>query len=60
MPKRKSLKEKEHIINMDQAIYGVSINDIRAIVYEYCQKNNIKNNFNADNKMAGRDFVEGL
>ena len=48
---------KEHIIKLDQAFYGMSINDIRAIVYDYCQKNNIKNNFNSDNKMAGRDFV---
>ena len=51
---------EDHIINMDQAFYGLSINDIRAIVYDYCQKNNIKNNFNSDNKMAGRDFVEGF
>ena len=53
-------QEKEHIINMDQAFYGLSINDIRTIVYDYCQKNNVKNNFNSDNKMAGRDFVAGF
>jgi hypothetical protein len=51
---------EDHIINMDQAFYGLSINDIRAIVYDYCQKNNIKNNFNSDNKMAGRDSVTGF
>ena len=45
---------------MDRAFYGLSINDIRTIVYDYCQKNNIKNNFNSDTKMAGRDFVSGF
>ena len=45
---------------MDRAFYGLSINDIRTIVYDYCQKNNIKNNFNSDTKMAGRDFVAGF
>jgi hypothetical protein len=30
---------------MDQVFYGLSINDIRALVYEYCEKNNISNNF---------------
>ena len=51
---------EDHIISMDQAFYGLSINDIRTIVYDYCEKNNIKNNFNSDNKMAGRDFVAGF
>ena len=45
---------------MDQVFYGLSINDIRALVYEYCEKNNISNNFNSDNKMTGRDFVNGF
>ncbi|CAB4032795.1 tigger transposable element-derived 6-like [Paramuricea clavata] len=45
---------------MDQVFYGLSINDIRALVYEYCEKNNISNNFNSDKKMAGRDFVKGF
>ena len=39
---------------MDQAFYVLSINDIRTFVYDYCQRND----FNSDNKMAGRDFVE--
>ena len=56
-------QEKElenHIINMDQAFYGLSINDIRTMVFDYCQKNDIKNNFNGDTKMCGRDFVAGF
>ena len=51
---------EDYIIKMDAAFYGLSINDIRTVVFEYCQKNNIKNNFNSDNKMAGRDFVAGF
>jgi hypothetical protein len=51
---------ENHITMMNQVFYGLSINDIRALVYEYCEKNNINNNFNSDNKMAGRDFVNGF
>ena len=51
---------EDYIIKMDAAFYGLSINDIRTVVFEYCQKNNIKNNFNSDNKMSGRDFVAGF
>ena len=45
---------------MDAAFYDLSINDIRTIVFDYCKKNNIKNNFNFINGMAGRDFVSGF
>ena len=59
MPEQENEFE-DHIIKMDQVFYGLSINDIWALVYEYCKKNNISNNFNSDNKMAGRDFVKGF
>ena len=45
---------ENHITMMNQVFYGLSINDIRALVYEYCEKNNINNN------LAGRDFVNGF
>ena len=51
---------EELIIKMDSAFYGLSVNDIRTIVFDYCKKNNIKNNFNLINGMAGRDFVSGF
>lgn len=51
---------EDHIVKMDQVFYGLSINDIRSIVFEYCQKNNITTKFNQENKMAGRDFVNGF
>ena len=40
---------------MDAAFYGLSINDIRTIVFDYCKKNNIRNNFNSIN--CNCDFV---
>ena len=51
---------EELIIKMDGAFYGLSINDIRTLVPDYCKKNNIANNFNSVNGMAGRDFVSGF
>ena len=51
---------EELIIKIDTAFYAVSINDIRTLVFDYCKKNNIANNFNSVNGMAGRDFVSGF
>ena len=51
---------EELIIKMDGAFYSLSINDIRTLVFDYCKKNNIANNFNSVNGMAGRDFVSGF
>ena len=45
---------------MDQAFYGLSINGVRTMVFEYCEKNNISNGFHCDTKMAGPDFVTGF
>ena len=45
--KHKQEKELEdYILEMDQAFYGLSTNDIRTVVFEYCRKNNIENSFN--------------
>ena len=40
-------REKEledYILEMDPTFYGLSINYIRTVVFEYCRKNNIENN----------------
>ena len=47
---------EDYILEMDRAFYGLSTNDIRTVVFEYCRKNNIENNFNKDKQMAGRDY----
>jgi len=50
----------EYILKMDEAFYGLSIMDIRRIVYDYAEKKNIAHPFSKQNKMAGRDFVKGF
>ena len=54
------LELKQYIINMDKAFYGLTIMDIRVLVFEYCDRNNISNPFNKETKLAGEDFVRGF
>ena len=48
----------EYIKEMDRAFYGLPINELRKVVYEYAVLQKIKHPFNTDKKLAGRDFVE--
>ena len=45
---------------MDAAFCGLTIVDLRALVYEYYTRNCIPHPFNRETKMAGRDFVSGF
>ena len=64
--KTKVLSDKQeeelaiYIKEMDQMFYGLSINDIRHLVFEYAEQRGIENPFNKTKKMAGRDFVESF
>ena len=44
---------EDYILEMGQAFYGLSTNDIRTVVFEYCRKSNTENSFNKDKQMAG-------
>ena len=50
----------KYIKDMDNSFYGLSMMDIRLIVFEFCKKNLIPNPFNKDCKLAGEDFVRGF
>ena len=50
----------KYIKDMDNSFYGLSMMDIRLIVFEFCKKNLIPNPFNKDSKLAGEDFVRGF
>ena len=54
------LELKQYIINMDKAFYGLTIMDIRVLVFEYFERNKITNPFNKETKLAGEDFVRGF
>ena len=45
---------------MDAAFYGLTIMDLRVLVYEQCTRNCIPHPFNRETKMAGMDFVSGF
>ena len=47
----------KYIKDMGNSFYGLSMMDIRLIVFEFCKKNLIPNPFNKDSKLAGEDFV---
>ncbi|XP_065675598.1 uncharacterized protein LOC136091814 [Hydra vulgaris] len=50
----------KYIKDMDNSFYGLSMMDIRLIVFEFCKKNLIPNPFNKNSKLAGEDFVRGF
>jgi len=48
------------ILQMESQLYGLSPVEVRRVVYQYCIKNNIANNFNEETKMAGRFWLKGF
>lgn len=58
-----SEQEKEfaiHCKQMDDRYYGLTINDIRRLAYEYADANHIEHRFDKSCKMAGRDWLDGF
>ena len=51
---------KKYITDMDKTFYGLTIMDIRVLVFEYCKRNEIDNPFPKETKLAGEDFVRGF
>ena len=49
-----------YVVAMDNSFYGLSINELRKVIYEYCERMNIKHPFNKTKQMAGCDFVAGF
>jgi len=52
-------QEKElenYILECSRVFYGLTIPQIRKIAYDFAAVNNIKNNFNKENKMVGMDW----
>lgn len=48
------------ILQMESQLYGLSPVEVRRVVYQYCVKNNIQNDFNEETKMAGRYWLDGF
>ena len=45
---------------MDEALYGLSIQNVCRIVFEFVEKNCILHMFNKQTEMVGLDFVKGF
>ena len=43
---------KKYITDMDKAFYGLTIMDIRLLVFEYCKRNEIDNSFSKEIKLG--------
>lgn len=50
----------EQVKLLGSLYYGLTIADLRKIVYKYAELNNIKNNFDTNSKTAGMDWVQGF
>jgi len=43
----------ELILEMEARLYGLTVSDVRAMVYDFCKKNNIPNKFCEKEQKAG-------
>jgi len=48
------------IQNMESRLFGLTLTDVRKIVYMYCNKHGIAHNFSETSGMAGRAWMEGF
>lgn len=48
-----------HCQTMDEMFFGITINDLRRLAYEYASPNKIEHRFDNSSQMAGRHWVEG-
>jgi molybdenum-dependent DNA-binding transcriptional regulator ModE len=46
----------EHLKLLSKMFYGLTAKELRRVVFEYAEKNNIKNSFNKNTRLAGKDW----
>ena len=49
-----------HIKDMEQALFGLTTDDARTLVYQYCEMNSIVHPFDQETKQAGWDWLYGV
>ncbi|KYN16480.1 hypothetical protein ALC57_11260, partial [Trachymyrmex cornetzi] len=47
----------DHCKKMDDLFFGLNINDIRRLAFEFAESNKISHRFDTEVKMAGRDWL---
>ena len=48
------------ILDYQSRLFGLTVSDIRRLVYDFCQRNNIKHNFSHSAQMAGEDWAKSF
>lgn len=51
---------REHIAYMEKCLYGLTTVDVRRLAYDLAVKLGLAHTFNAETKMAGRDWLHGF
>lgn len=46
-----------HLLDLEQRFYGVSITDLRRLAFQLAERNNIPHRFSKEKMMAGKDWV---
>jgi len=44
--------------DMESRLFGLTVTDVRRIVFVFCEKNAISNTFSQDDGMAGRNWLK--
>ena len=47
----------KHILEMDAALFGITLNDVRLLAFELAELNNVTHKLNRQNKMAGKSWL---
>ena len=47
----------KHILEMEAALFGLTLNDVRLLAFELAELNNVPHKFNWQNKMAGKSWL---
>jgi hypothetical protein len=50
----------KHILEMETALFGLTIDDVRRLAFELAELNNIPHKFNRPSKMAGKSWLYGF
>ena len=51
---------EEHILKMEQMLFGITADDVRILAYQLAESNKLKHNFSKSTKRAGRDWLAGF
>lgn len=49
-----------HIVELQHRFYGIGLQELRRIAYEFAEQNGINHPFSKDTKLAGTDWANGF